>query len=103
MDAERRMFLRGDNSEYNAGYLDGFEYAVRLVGNGQTVSPPKPYLTKEDIMERYGGITEAKSRDIIKAVRRWVGGGKLPFDFMILRSELELWERDVEKNYTERL
>jgi hypothetical protein len=54
-------------------------------------------------MERYGGISKNKAYGIMQSVRHYCNGGKLNNDRMILRAELEYWEKEVEKQYKERL
>lgn len=78
------------------GYTAGLEYKMKQEG--------KPYIDKQGLIERYDrkiGIN--KAGEILRAVRRVCGGGKLDSCSIVLLSELEYWESLVDKNFVERL
>lgn len=87
------------DERYMKAYMDGYTAALEKV-QGESA---KPYLTVEDVVERYHGISKSKAYGIMNAVRHCCNGGKLNNDRMILRSELEWWEQQVEVNFVERL
>ena len=105
MDMAEKLKNGCNSRDYLVGWADGYSMAVETISKSglAAAQPPRAYFDKEAIMERYGGCTEQKAREIIKAVRRWVGGGKLDSVSMVLRSELELWENDVHPDYNERV
>ena len=80
---------------YMSGYTAGVEKA--------RAESLKPYLTVEDVMERYGGISKCKAYEIMRAVRHCCNGGKLNHDGMVLLSELEYWESIVDPKFKDRL
>ena len=82
-------------SGYMQGYIEGIKAERGVAG--------KPYLTVEDVCERYGGISKPKAYEIMTSVRHHCNGGKLNHSGMILRSEMEYWESAVDKKYIERL
>lgn len=91
MTAQDQLYMQA----YMAGYTAGVEKA--------SAAAEKPYLTVEDVMARYGGISQAKAYGIMRAVRHYCNGGKLNNDRMILLSELKYWESLPEKQYKERI
>ena len=95
MDAVQRP----GNEMYMRAYMDGYTAGMERV-RGEV---KRPYLTVEDVIERYGGISKGKAYDIMRAVRHCCNGGKLNNDRMILLSELEYWEGIVDAKYKERL
>ena len=90
---------RPGNELYMRAYMDGYTAGMEKARGEQT----KPYLTVEDVIERYGGISKSKAYDIMVAVRHCCNGGKLNHNGMILLSELEYWESVVDQKYKERL
>lgn len=82
---------------YMQGYTDGMEKAASDRGDD------KPYIDLQGVIERYGGIGEAKARYILTAVRHVCGGGKIGLATKVLKSELEYWESIVDKRFVERL
>lgn len=84
---------------YMRAYMDGYTAGMEKVRGEVT----KPYLTVEDVMDRYGGISKSKAYEIMRAVRHCCNGGKLNNDRMILLSELAYWESVVDKQFRERL
>lgn len=84
---------------YMRAYMDGFTDGLKKA-EGEA---EKPFLTVEDIVTRYGGISKGKAYGIMQAVRHCCNGGKLNNDRMILRSELEYWESMPEVKFVERL
>lgn len=82
-------------SAYMKGYMEG--------AKAERGEAAKPYLTVNDVCERYGGISKSKAYEIMVSVRHHCNGGKLNHDGMILRSEMEYWESSVDKKYIERL
>ena len=88
------------NTEYTKGYAAGFHAAMEQSKREEE----KPYLTVNDIIKRYDGkIGVNKAGEIMRAVRRVCGGGKLDSCSLILRSEMEYWESLVDKEYVPRL
>jgi len=87
------------NEQYMSAYMKGYMEGIKA----ERGEADKPYLTVEDVCERYGGIGKPKAYDIMNAVRHYCNGGKLNHDGMILRAEIEYWESTVEKQYIERL
>ena len=76
-------------SAYMAGYMAGKESVVK-----------QPYLDRDGIIARYGGkIGVNKAMQIIRAVRHVCGGGKLNSASLVLVSEVEYWESQVNKEY----
>ncbi|MBQ8340053.1 MAG: hypothetical protein IJX39_04580 [Clostridia bacterium] len=90
---------RPGNELYMRAYMDGYTAGVEKA-KGEIV---KPYLTVEDVMARYGGISKGKAYEIMVAVRHCCNGGKLNHNGMILLSELEYWESVVDAKFKERL
>ena len=90
---------RPGNELYMRAYMDGYTAGIEK-GRGET---EKPYLTVEDVVKRYGGISKSKAYEIMVAVRHCCNGGKLNHNGMILLAELEYWEREVDKKFKERL
>lgn len=90
---------RTGNEMYMRAYMDGYTSAMERCER----ESEKPYLTVDDVMKRYGGISKNKAYGIMQSVRHYCNGGKLNNDRMILRAELEYWEKEVEKQYKERL
>ena len=84
---------------YMRAYMDGFTDGLKKA-EGEV---EKPFLTVEDIMTRYGGISKGKAYGIMQAVRHCCNGGKLNNDRMILRAELEWWEREIDAQFKARL
>ena len=91
MTAQEQFYMEA----YMSGYTAGVEKA--------RAQSAKPYLTVEEVMERYGGISKCKAYEIMRAVRHCCNGGKLNHDGMILLSELEYWESIVDPKFKERL
>lgn len=88
------------NTEYTKGYAAGFHAAMEQSRRADE----KPYLTVEDIIKRYDSkIGINKAGEIMRAVRRACGGGKLDSCSLILRSEMEYWESLVQKEFVARL
>ena len=87
------------NDQYMSAYMKGYMEGIKA----ERGEAAKPYLTVENVSERYGGISKAKAYEIMRGVRHVCGGGKLGHDGMILRAELEYWESIVDKRYIERL
>ena len=88
------------NTEYVKGYADGFAAGIERSKR----EDDKPYLTVDDIIKRYDGkIGINKAGEIMRAVRRLCGGGKLDSCSLILRSEMEYWESIIDKEYKPRL
>ena len=80
--------------------MEGYTAALKL----EREEKGKPYIDKEALIKRYDGkIGLNKAGDIIRAVRRVCGGGKLDCAGMVLLSELEYWERTVNPEFKERL
>lgn len=76
-------------SAYMAGYMAGKESAVK-----------QPYLDRDGIIARYGGkIGINKAMQIIRSVRHTCGGGKLDSASLVLVSEVEYWESQVNKEF----
>lgn len=90
---------RPGNELYMRAYMDGYTAGVEKA-RGEI---SKPYLTVEDVVERYGGISKGKAYEIMVAVRHCCNGGKLNHNGMILLSELEYWESMVDAKFKERL
>lgn len=84
---------------YMRAYMDGYTAALEKA----EAESAKPYLTVDDVVARYNGISKGKAYEIMRAVRHCCNGGKLNNDRMILRAELEWWEREVDKRFKERL
>ena len=82
---------------YMQGYTDAMEKAAATRGDD------KPYIDLPGVIERYGGIGEAKARSILEGVRHVCGGGKIGLATKVLKSELEYWESIVDKQFVERL
>ena len=81
-------------------YMDGYNAALKSIKE----TAEKPYIDREGLIKRYDGkIGDAKAYAILDAVRHYCNGGKLNTNKLVLRSELEYWESEVEKNYKERL
>ncbi len=79
---------------YVRAYMEGYTAAKREAAE----ATPKPYMTVDDIVERYGGkIGRAKAYQIARDVRITHGGGKLDSDRVILLTELEDWEKDISR------
>ena len=91
MTAQEQFYMEA----YMSGYTAGVEKA--------RAQSAKPYLTVEDVMERYGGISKCKAYEIMRAVRHCCNGGKLNHDGMVLLSEREYWESIVDPKFKERL
>ena len=91
MTAQEQFYMEA----YMSGYTAGVEKA--------RAQSAKPYLTVEDVMERYGGMSKCKAYEIMRAVRHCCNGGKLNHDGMVLLSELEYWESIVDPKFKERL
>ena len=82
---------------YMRAYMDGYNAAMKE-------KKETPYIDKEALIERYDGkICDAKAYAILTAVRHHCNGGKLNTNKLVLRSELEYWEQDVDKTFKERL
>ena len=90
MTAQEQFYMEA----YMSGYTAGVEKA--------RAETSKPYLTVEDVMARYGGMSKGKAYDIMTAVRHCCNGGKLNHSGMILLSELEYWESIVDPKFKER-
>ena len=86
------------NEQYMRAYMEGYTAGLAKAGESQD----KPYLTVDDVMARYG-ISKGKAYGIMQAVRHCCNGGKLNNDRMILRAELEWWEKEVDKQFKARL
>lgn len=83
--------------DYMRAYMDGYNAAKRE-------AKETPYIDRKALIERYDGkIGDAKAYEIMRAVRHFCNGGKLNHDGLILRSELEYWEQEVDKQYKARL
>ncbi|MBQ8005237.1 MAG: hypothetical protein IJ303_02880 [Clostridia bacterium] len=96
MDNKTIMPDEGYQKAYMEGYTAGLEYKMKQEG--------KPYIDKQGIIERYDGkIGINKAGEILRAVRRVCGGGKLESCSIVLVSELEYWESIVNKQLKERL
>ena len=91
MTAQEQFYMEA----YMSGYTAGVEKA--------RAQSAKPYLTVEDVMARYGGMSKCKAYEIMRAVRHCCNGGKLNHDGMVLLSELEYWESIVDPKFKERL
>lgn len=90
---------RTNKELYMRAYMDGYTAAIEKAERENE----KPFLTVDDVVARYGGIGKGKAYSIMQAVRHCCNGGKLNNDRMILRAELEWWEKEVDKCYKERL
>lgn len=85
---------------YMRAYMDGYNAALKTIKDADE----KPYIDREGLIKRYDGkIGDAKAYAILDAVRHYCNGGKLNTNKLVLRSELEYWESEVEKKYKERL
>ena len=91
MTAQEQFYMQAYMSRYTAGVEKARAESL------------KPYLTVEDVMERYGGISKCKAYEIMRAVRHCCNGGKLNHDGMVLLSELEYWESIVDPKFKDRL
>ena len=79
-------------SAYMAGYMAGKESAQ--------AESRQPYLDRDGIIARYGGkIGINKAMEIIRSVRHVCGGGKLDSASLVLVSEVEYWESQVNKEF----
>lgn len=87
------------NEAYMSAYMRGYTDALEK----QKENAQRPYIDVEGIMERYGGIGINKARNILQAVRHCCNGGKLGSSSMVLVSEIEYWESQVDKQYLARL
>ena len=87
------------NEAYMSAYMAGYTAALEK----QKENAQRPYIDVEGIMERYGGIGINKARNILQAVRHCCNGGKLGSSSMVLVSEIEYWESQVDKQFLERL
>lgn len=86
------MSMEEYREAYMAGYVAGLEKGKAENKN------EKPYVTMEDIMERYNcGMT--KAGEILRAIRRVCGGGGFGSSIMVKRAELEYWETIVDKTF----
>lgn len=85
---------------YMRAYMDGYNAALKTIKE----TAEKPYIDREGLIKRYDGkIGDSKAYAILDAVRHYCNGGKLNTNKLVLRSELEYWENEVEKKYKERL
>lgn len=81
---------------YMRGYMEGY--------NAAKAEAKVPYVDKDMLIARYNGrIGINKAYEILRAVRRTCGGGKLQSNNVVLLSELEYWESQVDTTYVERL
>lgn len=81
------------SEEYKNAYMAGY-----MAGKESTAK--QPYLDCDGIRARYGGkIGVNKAMKIIRAVRHVCGGGKLDSASLVLVSEVEYWESQVNKEY----
>ena len=92
--------INEDRDLYIRAYMEGYAAALRDTKGAEE----KPYIDKEALIERYDGkIGLNKALAILRSVRQFCNGGKLNHDGLVLRSELEYWESEVDKRYKERL
>lgn len=92
--------INDERDLYMRAYMEGYAAALRDTKS----AADKPYIDKEALIERYDGkIGLNKALGILRSVRQHCNGGKLNHEGLVLRSELEYWESEVDKKFKERL
>lgn len=86
------------SAEVMQAYALGYEAGKKAAAD----SREKPYMTWEDLAERYD-VGKSKALDILKAIRAFCNGGKLNHESRVLVAEVLYWESVVDKTKKERI